>query len=318
MGPLPLSRRSLLKLLLGAGAWAAWGDLSEAEEPGASLRRRPAEAGLKRTVPRTGERLPAVGLGTARTFDAGSGRQERAPLKEVLRLFVERGGSVVDSSPMYGSAETVVGDLAAELGVHGSLFLATKVWTRGRAEGVRQMEASLRRLRASRIDLIQVHNLLDWRTQLKTLRAWKADGRIRYLGATHYLLSAFDDLERLVRTEGLDFLEIPYSIGNREAEKRLLPAAAEHGTAVIVHTPFEVGGLFRKVRGRSLPPWAAEFDCRSWAQFFLKFILSHPAVTCVIPATAKPKHLEDNMQAGSGRLPDARTRRRMVEYVKQL
>ena len=272
----------------------------------------------KRPIPRSGELLPVVGLGTARTFDVGTDPNLRAPLQEVLRLFVERRGSLVDSSPMYGNAETVVGDLAAALGVQKSLFLATKVWTRGRRQGVQQMENSMRRMQSQRIDLIQVHNLVDWRTQLNTLREWKEAGRTRYLGATHYLLSAFDDLERIGKEENLDFIEIPYSIETREAERRLLPAAADRGTAVIVHSPFETGGIFRRVRGKSLPSWAAEFDCQSWAQFFLKFILSHPAVTCVIPATRKPKHLVDNMQAGHGRLPDARTRRRMVEHLNQL
>ncbi|MFQ5913063.1 MAG: aldo/keto reductase [Nitrospinota bacterium] len=307
--PFSLSRRSMLKLLFGAGAWAVWGDVAAGGKTMSIL---------KRAIPRSGERLPAVGLGTARTFDVGPDPNVRAPLKEVLKLFVERGGSVVDSSPMYGKAETVVGDLAAELGVHKSLFLATKVVTHGRKGGVRQMETSMRRMHSPRIDLIQVHNLVDWRTQLDNLRAWKEAGRIRYLGVTHWRLGAFGRIEQIVKTEKLDFIEIPYSIVTRKAEERLLPAAVEHGTAMIAHTPFEVGDLFRGVRGKSLPSWAAEFDCQSWAQFFLKFILSHPAVTCVIPATTKAKHLVDNMQAGYGRLPDARTRRRMAEYIGRL
>jgi diketogulonate reductase-like aldo/keto reductase len=216
---------------------------------------------------------------------------------------------------MYGSAETVVGDLAAELGVQKSLFLATKVWTRGKRAGIRQMEESMRRMRSSRIDLIQVHNLSDWRTQLNTLREWKEAGRIRYLGVTHYQLGTFGEIERLIKTEKLDFIEIPYSITTRKAEERLLPAAADNGTAVIAHTPFDTGGIFRRVRGKALPAWAAEFDCQSWGQFFLKYLISHPALTCAIPATTRPKHLVDNMGAGFGRLPDAATRRKMVEHL---
>ncbi|MBI3989700.1 MAG: aldo/keto reductase [candidate division NC10 bacterium] len=273
---------------------------------------------IKRSIPSTHEEVPAVGLGTSGTFDVGSRPDERAPLKDVLRRFVEMGGSVVDTSPMYGNAETVIGDLAAELGVQRSLFLATKVWTSGREEGIRQMGRSMDRLRTKRIDLMQVHNLVDWRTHLKTLREWKEAGKIRYLGITHYRIDAFDALERLMRTENLDFVQLNYSVETRDAEKRLLPLAADTGTAVLVNRPFEDGALFQKVRGKPLPPWAAEFECESWGQFFLKYILSHPAVTCVIPATSNPKHLVDNMRAGLGRLPDAMTRRRMWEYMGHL
>jgi diketogulonate reductase-like aldo/keto reductase len=258
--------------------------------------------------------IPAVGLGTWRTFDVGAAAAERAPLREVLQRFVELGGRVVDSSPMYGTAESVLGDLAADLAVTDRLFLATKVWTSGRDAGVAQMEQSLRRL-GGRLDLMQIHNLLDWRTHLRTLRAWKQAGRIRYLGVTHYTSSAYDELERVLRGESLDFVQINYSVGEREAERRILPLARERGVAVLVNRPFSEGGLFRHLRGRTLPGWAAEIACESWAQLLLKWILAHPAVTCVIPATSRRQHLVDNMKAGLGALPDAATRERIAAAV---
>jgi diketogulonate reductase-like aldo/keto reductase len=258
-----------------------------------------------------------VGLGTWRTFDVGASAAEREPLREVLQRFVALGGRVVDSSPMYGTAEAVVGDLAADLGLRDSLFLATKVWTSGREAGMAQMEQSLRRLRVARLDVMQIHNLLDWRVHLKTLRAWKQEGRIRYLGITHYTAGAYDELERVMRSEPLDFLQINYSLGEREAERRVLPLARDRGLAVLVNRPFQEGDLFRKVRGHEVPSWAADFDGESWAQFFLKWILAHPAVTCVIPATSRPTHLIDNMRAGQGRLPDGATRERMAALVHQ-
>jgi len=270
-----------------------------------------APAPLERPVPSSGEKIPAVGLGTWRTFDVGASATERAPLTDVLRRFAERGGRVVDSSPMYGAAESVVGDLATDLAITDKLFLATKVWTSGRDAGVTQMEQSLRRLRTQRLDLMQIHNLLDWRTHLRTLREWKAAGRVRYVGVTHYTSSAYDELERVLRGEPLDFVQVNYSLGEREAERRILPLARARGVAVLVNRPFSAGDLFRRMRGRPLPPWAAEFDCESWAQFFLKWILAHPAVTCAIPATSQPQHLVDNMKAGVGALPDPATRERM-------
>jgi diketogulonate reductase-like aldo/keto reductase len=209
-----------------------------------------------------------------------------------------------------------VGDLAAELGVRKSLFMATKVWTDGREAGIRQMETSLQRLRAPKLDLMQVHNLVDWRTHLKTLRAWKEQGQVRYLGITHYTESAYGELERVMRAEKPEFVQLNYSIVSREAERKLLPLAQELGIAVLVNKPFEKASLFGRVRGKDLPAWAADLDCASWAQFFLKFILAHPAVTCAIPATSKVKHLEDNMRAGLGRLPDAATREKMAQLVR--
>ncbi len=300
-----LTRRRFLAVAGGAGLSLVWPRGAAAEAPM-----------LTRSIPRTGEPLPAVGLGTWQTFDVGEREAERAPLREVLRRFLDGGGRVVDSSPMYGRAETVVGDLLASLGRAGAPFLATKVWTTGRSAGEAQMRESMRRLRAERLDLMQVHNLLDWETHLPALRDWKAKGRFRYAGITHYSPAAFDRMEKLLRGEQLDFVQLPYSLAAREAEKRLLPAAAGTGTAVLVMRPFEQGALFRTVKGKPLPGWAAELGCRSWSQIFLKFVLSHPAVTCAIPATAKPGHLSENLLAGQGPLPDEAMRRRMVEELR--
>jgi aryl-alcohol dehydrogenase-like predicted oxidoreductase len=273
---------------------------------------------LQRKIPGSDEMLPVIGMGTWQTFNVGRAAAERAPLREVLREFARLGGRVVDSSPMYGQSETVVGDLAAELRLHKQLFLATKVWTRGRDAGIRQMEESIRRLRAQRVDLMQVHNLLDWKAHLETLRRWKEDGRVRYIGVTHYTASAYEELARVVETEELDFVQLNYSIAEREAERRLLPLAASRGVGVLVNRPFAEGALFRQVKGKPLPPWAAEAGCGTWAQFFLKFIVSHPAVTCAIPATSKLEHLVDNMQAGQGALPDAAMRERMARAGAEL
>lgn len=301
-----ISRREWLRLALGMGAFTLTG-IAVASP---SMRTRP--------VPRTGELLPVVGLGTWQTFDVGGGESERAPLRDVLRELVRGGSKVVDSSPMYGQSESVIGDLAAELRVRHQLFLATKVWTNGRDAGIRQMEQSFRRLRTQHIDLMQVHNLVDWRTHLTTLRRWKEQGKIRYIGITHYTESAHDELIAVHEAEELDFLQVNYSLAERGAERRLLPLVAEQGVAVIVNRPFAQAQLFRKVRGRPLPPWAAEIGCATWAQFFLKFVIGHPAVTCAIPGTSKVRHLIDNMQAGFGPLPDAAMRQRMVQTVTEL
>jgi aryl-alcohol dehydrogenase-like predicted oxidoreductase len=273
---------------------------------------------LTRVIPSSGDKLPVIGLGTWRAFDVDLTTDNRRQLEEVLSLFVKLGGSVIDSSPMYGRAEEVIGDLTATMGIRDKVFLATKVWTRGKENGIKSMERSMALLRTKRIDLMQVHNLLDVQTHLATLREWKQEGRIRYLGITHHEAGAFPDVEKILRSEKLDFLQINYSLMEREAEQRILPLAHERGIAVIVNRPFGAGDLFGKVRSKPLPDWATEFDCRSWAQFFLKWIVAHPAVTCAIPATDKPVHLEDNMQGGVGRLPDENMRRRMVEFVSSL
>jgi aryl-alcohol dehydrogenase-like predicted oxidoreductase len=303
------ARRRLLGLAAALAGAAIVRDASAAPSP-LSLIQRP--------IPRSGEQLPVVGLGTWQTFDVGPRAAELAGLKEVLRAFADLGGKLVDSSPMYGQAERVAGELITELGLQDKLFLATKVWTSGREAGIRQMEQSFKLMRTTRMDLMQVHNLLDLDTHLKTLREWKKSGRIRYLGITHYHSGAFADLERLVKTREYDFVQFNFSMGEREAEARLLPACAESGTAVIINRPFAEGSLFAKTRGKTVPEWAAEFDCSSWAQFFLKWIVAHPAVTCVIPATRRVEHLKDNMQSGMGRLPDAAMRQRMLEHLRSL
>ena len=273
---------------------------------------------MTRPIPKTGERLPVIGLGTWQTFDVGAAKSAREPLKEVLREFVRLGGSVVDSSPMYGRSESVTGDLAAELGVRKQLFFATKVWTTGREAGIRQMEESFKRLRVARLDLLQVHNLVDYRTQLATLRLWKEQGRVRYIGVTHYTESAYDELARVLANEELDFVQLNYSIAEHAAENRLLPLASDKRIAVLVNRPLAAGGLFSRVRGKPLPVWSKEIGCASWAQFFLKFVVSHPAVTCAIPATSKVEHLLENMKAALEPLPDAPARERMARYVAGL
>jgi diketogulonate reductase-like aldo/keto reductase len=260
-------------------------------------------------------KLPKIGLGTWQTFDAGNDSAARAPLREVLKLL---DGNVVDSSPMYGSSESVAGELIAELGMRDRLFIATKVWTSGREDGIAQMETSFKRLRVKVMDLMQVHNLVDVATHTKTLQEWKQQGRIRYLGITHYTSSAYAQVERWLKTGAYDFLQINYSLGEREAENRVLPLAAERNVRVIINRPFAEGALFRRTKGKSLPPWAAELGIASWAQYFLKWIVSHPAVTCAIPGTARPDHMRDNLAAGRGPMPDATARRRMVEYFDGL
>lgn len=272
----------------------------------------------KRSIPSSGEELPVVGLGTWRQFDVGNVDSERAPLREVLRLMAEKGGTVIDSSPMYGNSEAVIGDLTAVTGLADHFFYATKVWTRGRRSGINQMEASMQKMRRNTIDLMQVHNLVDWQTHLETLRKWKEQGKIRYMGITHYTISAHDRLQQILEDEDIDFVQFNYSIGVRSAEKSLLPAARDNGVAVIINEPYQGGALFRAVRNRKLPDWAAEYDISSWGQYFLKYILSHPAVTCVIPGTSDPEHLVDNMGAGYGRLPDNEGRRKMAAYFDSL
>jgi aryl-alcohol dehydrogenase-like predicted oxidoreductase len=270
---------------------------------------------LTRAIPSSGEKLPVIGLGTWNVFDVDLDPQNERQLSDVLSLFVKSGARVIDSSPMYGRAEQVIGALAAKLGLRDKLFFATKVWTRGKRAGIESMERSMSRLQTKRIDLMQVHNLVDVGTQLATMREWKAQGRFRYIGITHYNSSAFDEVEKVLRGEKVDFLQINYSIMEREAEQRILPLAQDRQVAVIINRPFGGGDLFSRVRSQPLPAWAAEFDCRSWAQFFLKWIIAHPAVTCAIPATNNPKHLEDDVQAGRGRLPDAQGRQKMAELI---
>jgi diketogulonate reductase-like aldo/keto reductase len=267
-----------------------------------------------RLIPATREPLPVVGCGTYRTFDVGATPVQRAPLLEVLKVLFAAGGSVIDTSPMYGAAEHVIGDLFAQTQNRSRAFFATKVWTGGKQAGLDQINRSFELLQDRRIDLIQVHNLLDWKVQLSTLRDLKSAGRIRYIGITHYSASAFAEVESVLRSETLDFLQINYAMNDSAAERRILPLAADRGVAVIVNQPFGGGGLLGELRNRPLPSWAQEIDCQSWAQVLLKFVLSHPAVTCAIPGTGRPEHMLDNIGAGFGRMPDTALRARMINY----
>jgi diketogulonate reductase-like aldo/keto reductase len=278
-----------------------------------------APAMITRPIPSSGEAMPVIGLGTSQVFDVGADAQARQPLREVLGLMVDAGGRIIDTSPMYGRAEAVTGDLVAEMKVRPRVFLATKVWTSGREAGIAQMRRSAEVLRSDVIDLIQIHNLVDWRTHLATLRAMKAEGKIRYIGITHYTTGALPELARILASEpGIDFVQCAYSLATRAAESALLPIAAERKVAVIANRPFEDGDMFRRVRGRKLPEWGAQFDCASWAQLFLKYVIAEPAVTCAIPGTSDPKHFEDDLKAGFGRLPDARQRAQVRELWDSL
>jgi len=259
---------------------------------------------LTRKIPSSGEALPVIGIGTYRGFDAGTGSEERTALAEVLRTLFLSGGSVLDSSPMYGRADAVAGDLLAADPAREKAFVATKVWTEGRKAGIEQMNRSMKLLRTERIDLMQIHNLLDWQTHLATLRSWKEEGRIRYLGITHYSSSAYGDLEKIMRDEKLDFVQLNYSLEDREAERRLLPLAQERGIAVLVNLPFGQGRLFKSLRGKPVPPWMKEAGCDTWSQVFLKFALAHQGVTCVIPGTGNPAHMTENCHAGDGTMMD--------------
>jgi aryl-alcohol dehydrogenase-like predicted oxidoreductase len=271
-----------------------------------------------RRIPSSGEALPVIGLGTWQTFDVGASPADRAPLEEVLKTFVALGGRVIDSSPMYGNSEQVVGDIAAKLGVRDKLFIATKVWTRGKEAGVKQMQDSLRKLRTDHVELMQVHNLIDTDAHLATLRDWKKAGRIRYIGVTHYTAGGHEAVARIVASQPIDFIQINYSVAEREAEKRLLPLAKERGVAVIANRPLAGGDLLRRLAARPVPAWAAEIDCESWAQLLLKFVVSHPAITCAIPGTSKVKHLRDNLQAATGRLPNEKQRARIAAAIAPL
>jgi diketogulonate reductase-like aldo/keto reductase len=269
-----------------------------------------------RPIPSSGEELPVIGLGTWQTFDVGKSEAELQPLEEIMSRFVDLGGKLVDSSPMYGRSEEVVGEIAERLGLRDRLFLATKVWTTGKRAGLAQIVRSARRLRAPTIDLLQVHNLLDVDTQLETLRSWKEEGRVRYIGVSHYTASANDEVARVLRREKVDFLQINYSIVEPDAGEEILPLAADRGVAVIANRPFGGGSGLRRVAGRPLPPQAAALGCESWAGLFLKWILADPRVTCAIPATGKRAHLERNMRAGTGPTPDAAMRRAIAELAR--
>jgi diketogulonate reductase-like aldo/keto reductase len=271
---------------------------------------------IMKAIPSTGEKLPVIGLGTWQTFDKHPA--EYPLLKEVLTALRENGGTVIDSSPMYGRSEKVVGDLVEQLNYKDKFFMATKVWTNGRDAGIRQMQESMKLMKSPKMDLMQIHNLVDWQTHLKTLRSWKEEGKIRYIGITHYHSGAYEQVEKVINQENLDFLQINYSITSREAEKKILPLAKEKGIAVLINQPFDSGNLFRMTKGKNLPEWADEYQIKTWAQYFLKFIVSHPSVTCAIPGTSKANHLLDNMGAAFGKLPDENNRKKMIDYFKSL
>ncbi len=303
------SRRDILALGAGIGVAAALPLASSFAAAGPVL---------SRPIPRTGERLPVVGLGTAIVFDIGDDAARRAERRAVIRALVDGGGRLIDTAPSYGTAERVLGDLISSLGARDKLFLATKVRAAGREASIAQMRQSLERLRTASVDLMQLHNVGDAATDLGVLRAWQQQGFTRYIGVTHFQPGAYDRLEQVLRREKPDFVQLNYSLAERSAEERLLPLAADTGTAVLVNLPFGRGRLFGAVRGKPLPDWAKEFDATSWAQFFLKYLLGNGAVTCVIPGTDRPDYMLDNLGAGRGRLPDLSMRRRMVEFWKSL
>lgn len=303
-------RREFLARLAAA---AVMGGAPLAAVAGSTAAPRPGKL-LTRVIPSTGETLPVIGMGTSRTFDVADDPAVLRPLTDVVRAFFDGGATLIDSSPMYGKAEAVTGRLLKELG-SPRVFAATKVWTDGREAGIRQMEESARLLGVARIDLMQIHNLRDWRTHLATLRTWKDEGKIRYIGITTSRKEQFEEFAAVMRAERLDFVQLNYSLGEREAEQVLLPLARDRGMATLINRPYMRAELFQRVRGKTLPDWAAEFDCTSWGQFFMKFIVAHPAVTCVIPATTSVANLRDNIAGGSGRLPDEALRRRMIALL---
>jgi len=307
-----MQRRTVLKFLAAATAAGLSSSVSAADT-------RTSRATMAtRQVRSSGESIPVIGLGSADTINADASASSRAPLAEVLRGLVTGGGSVVDTSPMYGNAETVIGDLVHELGLREMLWLATKVWTRGREAGRKQIDESFARLRTQRLELLQIHNLLDWREHLPTIRALQQAGRVRYAGITHYRGDMHGELERVLGEERFDWLQVNFSLAEPEAEARLLPFCQDRGIAVMVNRPFADGAMFSRTKDKPLPPWAAEVGCASWGQFFLRWIVAHPAVTCAIPATSKPRHVADNCSAGLAPLPDAAQRRRMTEYWRSL
>jgi aryl-alcohol dehydrogenase-like predicted oxidoreductase len=302
------NRRTVLKagLALGASVLASPREILAQAQPL-----------IQKKIPATGESIPIIGLGTARRYEEIKTDAEKVPLRETIRRFQELGGKVIDSSPSYGTAESVVGGLVDELKVRDSLFLATKVSLRniGREEGIAQIEQSFRKLRTSKIDLIAVHNLRDTDTQLRTLRELKQAGRIRYVGITTSFDNQYGEFERTMRKETLDFIQVDYALDNRDAGERIIPLAADRGMAVMINLPFGRGRLFNAVQSKKLPEWAVEIDCATWAQFFLKYIVSHPAITCAVPGMARSQYVIDNLGAARGRLPDAAMRKRMEQLI---
>lgn len=304
-----ISRRTLLKALLALGL---------SSSSATHLLHAATQNIIVKKIPSSGETIPVIGLGTSRTFDALGDDELLLRLKKVLQVFFDKQGMLIDSSPMYGSSQAVIGELLNQVNGKQNLFSATKVWTYGEQNGIQQMEESRKLWGIKRFDLMQIHNLRDWEIHYETLKKMKTEGKIRYIGVTTSHGRFHDELEVLLDTLDFDFLQLSYNIDNRDVEERLLPIAKEKSIAVIVNRPYQRGDLFRKVKGKSLPNWASEIDVTSWGQYFLKFIVSHPAVTCAIPATTKVKHMLDNMAAQYGHLPDTKMRKEMISYYKSL
>ena len=305
----PIHRRQFIKTIAAAGVTFPF------LNSGTIAKTRTA---IKKPIPSTGEMLPVIGMGSSRTFDVIDDQEEREKLLKVLQAFFDNGGSLIDSSPMYGASEKVIGDLLKKVNNKSALFSATKVWIDGQKEGVEQMKNSMKLWGVNKFDLMQIHNLRDWELHLETLRKLKSDGKIRYIGITTSHGRFHEELETILETESFDFVQFSYNIANRDVEHRLLPIAKERGIATLINRPYQRGSLFSSARGKPLPDWVKEYDIKSWGQFFLKFVVSHPAVTCVIPATSKTHHMIDNMGAGFGTLPDAKTRQRMINFFGSL
>ena len=271
------------------------------------------ESMLKRVIPSSGEELPVIGLGTSRVFDIERSKNELNVREKILDIFYDNGGRLIDTSPMYGMSEEIIGMTAKKYIEKNRFFLATKVWTEGRENGMRQIEESFQKMRTDKISLIQVHNLLDWKTQIKTLRSLKDEGRIDYIGITHYKSNAFDEMIKIMKAEKVDFAQFNYSMGEREAEQKILPFCKDNGIATLINRPFMRGRLFREAQEKKLPSWVTDYDIDSWGQFFLKYIISNDAVTNIIPATSKSKNMLDNARAGMGRMLDEKAKKRMFE-----
>ena len=299
------SRRTIIKLL-GASSLA----------PPLSLQASDLKNNMaRRIIPSTGELLPVIGLGTSRVFDTSLSEKSLNPRREIVKTLLDHGGSLIDTSPMYGKAEEVTGKIAQDLKVNDRLFLATKVWIEGRVAGGTQMNASSMKLNKAIIDLMQIHNLLDWKTHIKTLYEWKEQGKINYIGISHFRSNAFSQIEKIITKERIDFAQFNYSLEEREAEKRLLPLCREKGVATLINRPFMRGKLFKAVARKKLPSWIYEYNVNTWSQFFLKFILANQAVTTVIPATSNPAHMIDNLIGGIGPIPEVGLQKKMVEVV---
>jgi aryl-alcohol dehydrogenase-like predicted oxidoreductase len=303
-----IDRRTAIKAGFGLGVAMLWprdGLLAQAQPL------------IQKKIPSSGESIPVIGIGTARRYEEVKSEAEKAPLRDTIRQFQALGGKVIDSSPSYGTAEAVVGEVVEGLKIRDSLFLATKVSLRnvGRDEGIKQIEESFKKYRTNKLDLIAVHNLRDTETQLRTLREMKQAGRIRYVGITTSFDNQYGEFEQVMKKESLDFIQVDYALDNRDAGERIIPLAADRGMAVLINLPFGRGRLFNAVQGKKLPEWANEIDCQSWAQFFLKYIVSHPAITCAVPGMARPEYVVDNLGAARGRLPDAAMRRRMEQFI---